>query len=146
MIRRGGVVVLLTWTVAMSIGSLAREQPDVRDARATLMRAHFSDGLRLHDAVARGDLEAARLHARTLAEHRPDVPFPTGAAVFFTLMQYAARDVDRAPVLEVAARATAVLLTRCGECHAAQHVTPRVARHLDSATLVAASMRDHQAD
>jgi hypothetical protein len=129
----------------MSAASQPDDQSEVRAARAAFMRAHFAAGVQLHDAIARGDLEAARRQARQLAEHRPDVPFSTGAAVFFTLMQNAAGEVERAPTVEVAARATAVLLTRCGQCHAAQHAAPRVASHLDSAALVAPAMREHQA-
>jgi hypothetical protein len=91
-------------------------------ARAAFMRAHFAEALKLHDAVARGDLAAARDQAERLAAHRPDVAFPAGAASFFQMMSLGARDVSEARTMEQAGRATATLLSQCGQCHAAMQV------------------------
>ncbi|AMY10754.1 hypothetical protein LuPra_03995 [Luteitalea pratensis] len=137
--------VLAAGAALLSLASATGRQPDLHDRRAAYMRAHFSDVIRAHDAVVRGDLDAARAHAQRLAAHRPDVPFPAGWVAFSTLMGDAAREIETAPTLEVAARATAVLLTRCGECHQAQHVVPGAARHLEDAAPATTSMRDHQA-
>ena len=136
--------VLAAFAALLSLAAAGR-QPDLHDRRAAYMRAHFSDAIRTHDAVARGDLDAARAHAQRLAAHKPDVPFPTGWIAFSTLMVNAAREIEAAPTLEVAAWSTAVLLTRCGECHQAQHVVARVAGRLEAAAPAATSMRDHQA-
>jgi len=145
MARQGVLGVLATVAALLSFVSAAERQPDLHDRRAAYMRAHFSDAIRTHDAVARGDLDAARAHAQRLAAHQPEVPFPTGWAAFSTLMINAAREIEGAPRLELAARSTAVLLTRCGECHQAQHVVARVARHLEDAAPAATAMREHQA-
>ena len=137
-------LVLLTAAALMSLAFTARPRPDLDQARAAFMRAHFAQALHVHDAVARGDLPAAKAYARRLAAHRPEVSFPAGAPIFFTLMQRAGREVDEAQTIEVAAGATATLLTRCGECHRSQHVATRVSRYLQSPALVAATMRAHQ--
>ena len=80
-----------TIAALLSMAPAAGRQPDLHDRRAAYMRAHFSDAIRTHDAVARGDLDAARAHARRLAAHKPEVPFPTGWTAFSTLMVNAAR-------------------------------------------------------
>lgn len=134
----------LAAVAAFGLAVTVAQEQETRAARQAFMRAHFAAALRLHDAVARGDLRAAAAHARSVADHRPDVPFPTGSVVFFTLMQAAARDVAEAPALEDAARQAAVLLTRCGECHASEHVAPRVLLHLRGTAPAAGPMAGHQ--
>ncbi len=104
-------------------GRVSVQQPPASDpARAAFMQAHFSEAIVLHDAVARGDLAAARTQAVRLADHRPDVPFPTGAHVFFGLMTIDAGRVRDAKTIATAGQAAASLLSRCGQCHAAMHV------------------------
>jgi len=108
------------------------QQPTSDPARATFMQAHFSQAIVLHDAVARGDLVAARTQAALLADHRPAVPFPTGAQAYFGLMTYDAGRVRAAMTIEHAAQAAASLLSRCGQCHLAMHVRGAVAATRDS--------------
>ena len=82
MARQLVLVVSATIAALLSLASAAGRQTDLHDRRAAYMRAHFADAIRTHDAVARGDLDAARTHARRLAAHQPDVPFPTGWVAF----------------------------------------------------------------
>jgi mono/diheme cytochrome c family protein len=134
---------LATGAALVSVAFAAGHQPELHERRSAFMRAHFADAIRTHDAVARGDLDAARSHAQRLAAHKPDVPFPTGWHAFATLMVNAAREIEAAATLEGAAGSTAVLLTRCGECHQAQGAVGDVARQLGGGA--AGTMRDHQA-
>jgi cytochrome c553 len=88
------------------------------------MRAHFDEVIHVHEAVIRGDLEAARTPARRMAEHLgdEDVP-PLGARYVAALDQLAARVVT-APDVESAAAATASMLATCGDCHRATGQVP----------------------
>jgi hypothetical protein len=107
---------------AAAAGRAMQEQAVVGPARQAFMAAHFMEAISLHDAVARGDLVAARSQASRLAEHRPAVAFPAGAHAFFGLMAIEATKVRDAATLEQAGHAAATLLTRCGQCHRAMHV------------------------
>lgn len=90
--------------------------------RAAYMRAHFEQAMRLHDAVARGDLPAARREAETLARRSPDIPMPAGAEAFLGALTRATRQAAEATTLQAAAQATASVLGTCGQCHKAMQV------------------------
>jgi len=90
--------------------------------RAAYMRAHFNQTMALHDAVARGDLTAAKFEATVLAQRSPDVPMPTGSAAFHGALTQAAREAAAAATLDDAAQSTAAVLGICGQCHEAMQV------------------------
>jgi len=115
-------------SLVLSLASNVSPQERASDpSRAAFMKAHFSEAIVMHDAVARGDLPAAHAQATRLAQHRPAVPFPTGAHVFFGLMTIDAGKVRSANTVEEAGHAASSLLSRCGECHRAMHVASAVA-------------------
>ncbi|HTV03224.1 MAG TPA: hypothetical protein VMF13_21930 [Luteitalea sp.] len=114
------VTVVASLVVVLSVS--VRSQSSNDSARATFMRAHFGEAIVLHDAVARGDVPAAREQATRLAAHQTAVRFPTGAHAFFGLMQLEAGTLREAPTVEAMAPIAASLLSRCGQCHAAMHV------------------------
>jgi hypothetical protein len=87
--------------------------------RAAYMRAHFYQAMLLHDAVARGDLQAARTEATRLYQHSPTVPMPVGAEAFQGALTQMARQASTASTLDEAAQATATILGTCGQCHKA---------------------------
>ena len=119
----GSVRVGYVVTAVAAVVLLARPAPaQPASARSLFMKAHFSEAIVMHDAVARGDLAAAQAQAQRLAEHRPDVRFPTGAQAFFGRMTIEAGKVRQAKTIERAASETATLLSRCGQCHEAMHV------------------------
>ena len=109
-------------TALASLVTTAQTRDRYNPLRAAYMRAHFEQTMRLHDAVARGDLAAAKREAATLAERSPDVPMPVGAEAFHGALTRAARDAAAAPTLPAAAQATAAVLGTCGQCHKAMHV------------------------
>jgi cytochrome c553 len=90
--------------------------------RAAYMRTHFYNAMLLHDAVARGDLEAARIEATRLAQHSPSVQMPVGAEAFRGALTRMAQKAAQATTLSEAAQATASVLGTCGQCHRAMQV------------------------
>jgi len=96
--------------------------PRYNALRAAYMRAHFNQTMALHDAVARGDLTAAKFEATVLAQRSPDVPMPTGSAAFHGALTQAAREAAAAATLDDAAQSTAAVLGICGQCHEAMQV------------------------
>lgn len=94
--------------------------------RAAFMQAHFEEVMVLHDAIARGDLQAARSEAAILAERSPAVPMPPGASAFQGALAKLAREAAKAPAIESAALTVAEMLGTCGQCHEAMHVRAAV--------------------
>ena len=109
-------------SLVLSLASNVSPQERASDpSRAAFMKAHFSEAIVMHDAVARGDLPAAHAQATRLAQHRPAVPFPTGAHVFFGLMTIDAGKVRSANTVEEAGHAAsmpALALRRVPQGHA----------------------------
>jgi cytochrome c553 len=105
-------------------GAQVRPQPPDRynPLRAAYMRAHFYQAMLLHDAVARGNLEAARVEATRLQQHGATVPMAVGAEAFQGAVLRMAKQASGATTLSEAAQATAVILGTCGECHRAMQV------------------------
>jgi cytochrome c553 len=86
------------------------------------MRAHFYEAMLLHDAVARGNLEAARLEATRLKQYSAAAPMRVGAEAFQGAIVRMATQAAAATALPEAAQITAVILGTCGECHRAMQV------------------------
>jgi hypothetical protein len=90
--------------------------------RAAYMRAHFHQAMLLHDAVARGNLETARLEATRLQQSSATVSMPAGGGAFQGAIVRMATQAAVATSLPEAAQITAVILGTCGECHRAMQV------------------------
>ena len=122
---------LLAW--ASLTGAQVRPQAVERPnpLRAAYMRAHFYQAMLLHDAVARGNLETARLEATRLQQHSTTVPMPARAEAFQGAMTRMATQAAAATTLPEAARLTAVILGTCGQCHRAMQVRAMPPLHTD---------------
>lgn len=118
----------------------APESPTLR-AR---MRDHDRHGTAMRDAVARGDLDAARREAKVLAELRIDGGIEPTWRKNLDAMNAAAARVAQAKDLAEASRGLAGVARTCGNCHAmlggpgpivgeapaeASGVVPRMKRH-----------------
>lgn len=92
--------------------------------RGAHMQAHFSQAMTVHEAVIRGDLQAATQPAVWLANHDAPSSLPAGSAPFVAQMRRAARrTADASSILE-AALGTAEMLRTCGDCHRALGTMP----------------------
>lgn len=120
------VAALIAGTVTAR--SVAQSQATERHnpLRAAYMRAHFNQTLLLHDAVARGNLDTARVEATRLAQHSPTVPMPVGAEAFQGTLTQLAQKAASAKTLPEAADATAAILGTCGQCHKAMNARATV--------------------
>lgn len=103
------------------------------------MKAHFVGALKLQDAVLTGNLIEAKSQASWLASH--DKAEPPGWAPYLNVFQARARAAADAPSVEVAAVAVAQIAAACGDCHAGNHVQPKIG----STPIVkkAASVKEH---
>lgn len=117
---------LLAGTAAIRIDAQSQATERHNPLRAAYMRAHFNQTLLLHDAVARGNLETARVEATRLAQHSPTVPMPVGAEAFQGTLTQLARNASTAKTLQEAAQATAAILGTCGQCHKAMNARAAV--------------------
>jgi hypothetical protein len=96
-------------------------------------------------SVVHGDLPAARVAARMLAEHVEATSAPAGASPSSTRVTDAATAVASATDVAAAAAATARLVAACGGCHEAAGVTPLLPRPAPSASgSIAGHMVRHQ--
>ena len=113
---------LLAW--ASLTRAQVRPQPPERHnpLRAAYMRGHFYQAMLLHDAVARGNLETARLEATRLKQYSAAAPMPVGGEAFQGAIVRMATQAAAATALPEAAQITAVILGTCGECHRAMQV------------------------
>ena len=120
---------LLAW--ASLTRAQVRPQPPERHnpLRTAYMRAHFYEAMLLHDAVARGNLETARLEATRLQQHSATVPMPARAEAFQGAMTRMATQAAAATTLPEAAQVTAVILGTCGQCHRAMQVRAMPPEH-----------------
>jgi mono/diheme cytochrome c family protein len=100
--------------------SQARRNPE----HAAMMRSHFDEVTRIHEAVVRGDLEAARAPARALASYSAYDELPPEGRRFVSGLAMTAARVSTASDVVSAASATASMLVTCGDCHRAMGRTP----------------------
>ena len=114
------LLLALTSFTRAQVRPQAPERPN--PLRAAYMRAHFYQALQLHDAVARGNLEAARLEATRLQQSTATMATPVGAEAFRGAIVRMATQAAAATTLPEAAQLTAVILGTCGECHRATQV------------------------
>jgi cytochrome c553 len=92
--------------------------------RAAFMQQHFASVMKLHEAVIRGDLKAARTEARAIADRPAPLDLPKAAAPYVVSMQQAAARAADAEELEDVAASTAAMLATCGDCHRAVGTMP----------------------
>jgi len=89
------------------------------------MKAHFVRALKLQDAVLAGNLGQAKAEGRWLAGHdNEDVPVSWRA--YLRPFRGAAKAVAEAPSVDEAAVAVAQMSAACGDCHAANHASPKI--------------------
>jgi hypothetical protein len=122
------LLVLGAAALAATMGFRLQAQDTARynPLRAAYMRAHFSQAMAMHDAIARGDLEAAKLEATVLAQRSPTVPMPVGSEAFQGALTQAAREAAAATSLQAAADSASTVLGICGQCHQAMQVRANV--------------------
>jgi cytochrome c553 len=126
----GGVVgTALLGALGWSLAAAAHvPQAMPRDSRrAAVMQNHYADVLLIHQAVIRGDLQAMRAPARSLAAATAPVGLPDVATPYVTRMKAAAQRAASASDIPAAAAVTATMLATCGLCHDAMGTRPAAA-------------------
>jgi mono/diheme cytochrome c family protein len=110
------------------------------------MGEHFTKAADVQAAVVRGDLDAAKEHAKWLAEHEEIAGLPASGLAAVQEMKRAAKAVVEAPDAKAAAQASAEMAGACGTCHAAANAKPSFppAPAKAAANPVAAHMHQHQ--
>jgi cytochrome c556 len=78
----------------------------------------------VQQAVIRGDLETAVEPAKWMAEHQESAGFPANTASYVADMKKLAAAVAGAKDIKGAATSTTMMISYCGQCHAAAKVTP----------------------
>ena len=137
--RRG--ILLTTAFIWIGEPQTAAQGVDIEMRRAE-MQGHYSQLIAIHDAVARGDLEAVRQPATELAYLSVPAGSPAGAGGFGVAIRDGARRAARETTIVGAARATVSIIRACAGCHRANHaaISPQaVVRRLTAP----ASTTDH---
>jgi cytochrome c553 len=143
---RAGIVVRALVTAVLVVCALAAASTRPVVPRPTAHAPDVTDRVRsLVVSVVHGDLPAARVTARMLAEHVEPAAGPTGAPASTARVRDAATAVASATDVAAAAAAMARLVAACGGCHEAAGVTPRLPRPAPSASgSIAGHMMRHQ--
>jgi mono/diheme cytochrome c family protein len=90
------------------------------------MTDHFTKARDIEEAIIRGDVEAAKTPARWIADHQETGGLPAGTEQQVTEMKAAAASVASTDDIGNAAMAAATLVGKCGSCHAASKVVPKL--------------------
>ncbi len=131
--RRLGLPVLVFGAVVMAVSISARadgpQQPPAAPLalipeRAAIMRHHFADVSRIHEAVIRGDLEAVREPARRLGQLPVPAGVPEAGLRYVVTMRKSGERVAAAKTVAVAATETVIMLNQCAGCHQAVGIRP----------------------
>jgi hypothetical protein len=119
--------------------------PSAADVKAH-MGEHFAHASDVQGAVVRGDIAAARDHAKWMAEHQELAGLPPAGLPAAQEMQRAAKAVVEATDLKAAAQGAAEMAAACGACHAAAGVKPALPEAPTKAegTATVAHMHAHQ--
>jgi len=135
---------LTAWMTA-AVGLTAAFTGRISAPQLAQMQHHFDQIVLVRDAVIRGDLPSAQMSALPLTRLSTPSTMPAAAGPFMDALREEARKVATAASLDVAARATASMLTQCGECHNASsvYVNPATARKPDVGGIVG-HMLEHQ--
>lgn len=89
------------------------------------MDEHFAKAAEAHNALLRGDLEAAKEPAKWIAEHQEVAGLPAAAAPAIEQMKKGARQMAEAADVAAAAQGAAAMAVACGQCHAASGAMPK---------------------
>jgi mono/diheme cytochrome c family protein len=100
----------------------------------------------MHEAVLRGDIEAAVEPARWIADNQPTAGLPAGTETVLANMKKQAAVVAESKDFKNAATATAMVVSYCGTCHTAAKYTPVIPEPAKALTEppLAAHMMEHQ--
>lgn len=90
------------------------------------MGEHFEEASAIQSAIMRGDLDAVREPAKSLAERGAVEEMPAGWGPPVEDIRVAARFVGEARTFSAAAQATASLIRTCGKCHETTGAKPRI--------------------
>lgn len=116
------VFVATTASLSPGSGGGAAGQPPTGNP-AAIMRGHFGDAIRVHEAIVLGDLNATREPARRLAAYPADA-WPVEGRRYVAGLASAAAQVSNAAEFAAAAAGTSSMLLACGDCHRATGHTP----------------------
>jgi hypothetical protein len=110
------------------------------------MNEHFAQATDVQAAVVRGDVAAAKEHAKWIAEHPEIEGLPAAGLPAVQEMKKAAQAVAAATDVKGAALGSAEMAAACGSCHAAANAKPPLpaAPEKPAATPTAAHMHGHQ--
>jgi hypothetical protein len=114
-------VVVVTSMALTGLGATVFAADQASAPRAA-MTGHFTEVTAVHEAVIRGDLEAARKAAGPIATR--DLTGPANTAAARDELKSLAGRVVSAPDLAAAATATGTMLRACGDCHRLAGVMP----------------------
>ncbi|MEW5983807.1 MAG: hypothetical protein AB1806_15760 [Acidobacteriota bacterium] len=95
----------------------AEPAPSAQSEASKHMHEHLNRITEIHNAVTRGDLEAASAPAAWLADHEPPAGLPATVVDELANMKRTSKMVVDATSINDAATATAQLLAACGTCH-----------------------------
>jgi hypothetical protein len=88
------------------------------------MNEHFAHATDVQAAVVRGDVAAAKEHAKWIAEHPEIEGLPAAGLPAVQEMKKAAKTVADAADMKTAALGSAEMAAACGSCHAAANAKP----------------------
>jgi hypothetical protein len=89
------------------------------------MKEHFVRAIKMQDAILAANLTEARAQGRWLATHQ-EGDVPKNWPPFVKAFHSSANAVANASTIDEAAAAVSHVAAACGECHAANHVKPRI--------------------
>ena len=114
--------VVFVSSIALTGFATAVAAADQASPPPAAMTGHFIGVTAVHEAVIRGDLEAARKAAAPIATH--DLTGPADTAAARDELKSLAGRIASAPDLTAAATATGAMLRACGDCHRTAGVMP----------------------
>ena len=120
--------------------------PAPTETASAHMGGHFAKVTEAHNALLRGDLEAAKEPAKWIAEHQELAGLPASSGPAIDEMRNGARQIAEAGDIPAAARGAAAMAVACGKCHVASGVTPKYPQAAPEAAKseAAAHMLEHQ--
>ena len=127
-------IALITWAGVVTAIAVKASEPAPQQTkslpstpeRLSEMQHHFSDVVRVHEAVIRGDLPAVRAPALRVASVAVPTSVPESAAPFVVALRQAGQRAADATSLEDAARSTVAMVVECAKCHRTVGVFPAV--------------------
>ena len=151
-------LVFLTFPVAFVLACGGSSQPPAQQAAAPAepakpaadvakhMHDHLARVTDVQEAVIRGDLDAAVEPAKWIADHQETEGLPADTETIVADMKRLAAAITQAEDIKSASTSTAMLVSYCGQCHAAAKITPKLPEIAKPAggRGVTAHMMEHQ--